>query len=90
MKLNRRINLFLFILVLISCGNRFPERPLIQYTFETKTLEQILAGDAVWSKAHEMKYHFGYWKPSVWVKFDLVNPENEPTDYVLELSYNFV
>ncbi|MGE8723257.1 7TM diverse intracellular signaling domain-containing protein [Leptospira terpstrae] len=90
MKLNRRINLFLFILVLISCGNRFPERPLIQYTFEAKTLEQILAGDAVWSKAHEMKYHFGYWKPSVWVKFDLANPENEPTDYVLELESPWV
>ncbi|EMY68105.1 7TM diverse intracellular signaling domain-containing protein [Leptospira vanthielii] len=86
----RRINLFLFFLVFVSCGNKLPERPLIQYTFETKTLEQILSGTVVWSKAHEMKYHFGYWKPSVWVKFDLVNPINETSDYILELESPWV
>ncbi|MBM9547820.1 SpoIIE family protein phosphatase [Leptospira sp. 201903074] len=90
MILIRRINLFLIVLFFISCANKYPERPPIQYTFETKTLDQILAGDAVWSKAHEMKYHFGYWKPSVWVKFDVVNLDNEPMDYILELESPWV
>lgn len=85
-----RIKLFLFILVFVSCGTKLPERPLIQYTFEAKTLEQILSGTVVWSKAYEMKYHFGYWKPSVWVKFDVANPDNETRDYILELESPWV
>ncbi|MCG6142641.1 7TM diverse intracellular signaling domain-containing protein [Leptospira mtsangambouensis] len=85
-----RIKLFLFLLVFISCGNKFPERPPIQFTFESKTTEQILMGEVLWSKVHEMKYHFGYWKPSVWVKFDLVNPEESTKDYILELESPWV
>ncbi|TGK86174.1 serine/threonine protein phosphatase [Leptospira montravelensis] len=85
-----RIKLFLFILVLISCGNQLPERPLIQFSFENKTLEEIYSDKVVWSKANEMKYHFGYWKPSVWVKFEIMNPENEPKDYILELESPWV
>ncbi|TGL33418.1 7TM diverse intracellular signaling domain-containing protein [Leptospira perdikensis] len=86
----RRINLFLSILIFMSCGTNFPERPLIQYTFETKTLEQILSSGPVWSKAHELKYNFGYWKPSVWVKFDVSNPYEETNDYILELEAPWV
>ncbi|PKA25823.1 serine/threonine protein phosphatase [Leptospira sp. mixed culture ATI2-C-A1] len=86
----RRINLFLFLLVFISCGNKFPERPPIQFTFESKTTEQIFMGGVLWSEVHEMKYHFGYWKPSVWVKFNLVNPEESTKDYILELESPWV
>ncbi|PJZ43854.1 7TM diverse intracellular signaling domain-containing protein [Leptospira brenneri] len=85
-----RINLFLLVFLCLSCGTKFPERPLIQYTFETKTLEQVLSGSAVWSKAHELKYNFGYWKPFVWVKFDLVNSSEEICDYILELESPWV
>ncbi|MCW7483192.1 7TM diverse intracellular signaling domain-containing protein [Leptospira kanakyensis] len=85
-----RIKLFLLIFVFLSCGTKIPERPLIQYTFENKTFEQILLGSAVWSKAHELKYNFGYWKPFVWVKFDLVNPDHETSDYILELEAPWV
>lgn len=90
MILSRRINLFLTIFIFISCGNKFPERPPIQFSFESKATEQILAGEVLWSKVHEMKYHFGYWKPFVWVKFDLVNPEERMNDYVLELESPWV
>ncbi|EKJ85814.1 serine phosphatase RsbU (regulator of sigma subunit) [Leptospira meyeri] len=86
----RRINLFLFLLVFISCGNKFPERPPIQFTFQSKTTEQIFMGEVLWSEVHEMKYHFGYWKPSVWVKFNLVNPEESTKDYILELESPWV
>ncbi|TGL85257.1 serine/threonine protein phosphatase [Leptospira congkakensis] len=85
-----RINLFLSFFIFLSCGTKFPERPLIQYTFESKTLEQILSGTAVWSKAHELKFNFGYWKPFVWVKFDLVNSENRNHDYIVELEAPWV
>ncbi|MCW7492502.1 SpoIIE family protein phosphatase [Leptospira sp. 2 VSF19] len=90
MALIPRINLFIFVLVLVSCGNQLPKRPLIQYTFESKNLEEVISESVVWSKAHEMKYHFGYWKPSVWVKFEVVNSENEPKDYILELESPWV
>ncbi|TGK77557.1 serine/threonine protein phosphatase [Leptospira noumeaensis] len=85
-----RIKLFLLIFVFLSCGTKIPERPLIQYTFESKSLEQVMSGSAVWSKAHELKYNFGYWKPSVWVKFDLINPDPEVRDCILELEAPWV
>ncbi|MCG6153992.1 SpoIIE family protein phosphatase [Leptospira bandrabouensis] len=90
MTLMPRINLFLFVLALVSCGNQLPKRPLIQFTFETKTLEEVLSENVVWSKAHEMKYHFGYWKPSVWVKFEITNAKEERKDYILELESPWV
>lgn len=85
-------NLWLLIVFLsiTSCTSKLPERPIIQYSFQNLTLEQVLSEDVVWSKPEEMKYNFGYWKRYVWVKFELINHSESPSQYILDIESPWV
>ncbi|WP_425593383.1 7TM diverse intracellular signaling domain-containing protein, partial [Leptospira selangorensis] len=81
----------LFAIVSItSCSSKLPERPIIQYSFQNLTLEQVLSEEVIWSKPEEMKYNFGYWKRFVWVKFELINPSESVSQYILDIESPWV
>lgn len=81
--------LFAFTFI-TSCTSKLPERPIIQYSFQNLTLEQVLSEEVSWSKPEEMKYNFGYWKRFVWVKFELINPSETPSQYILDIESPWV
>lgn len=81
--------LFAFFAI-TSCTSKFPERPIIQYSFENLTLEQVLNDEVNWSKPEELKYNFGYWKRFVWVKFELINHSNTLSQYILDIESPWV
>lgn len=75
---------------IISCTSKLPERPIIQYSFQNLTLEQVLNDEVEWSKPEELRYNFGYWKRFVWVKFELINPSESPSHYILDIESPWV
>ncbi|MCW7506159.1 7TM diverse intracellular signaling domain-containing protein [Leptospira paudalimensis] len=81
--------LFAFLSI-TSCSGKLPERPTIQYSFQNLTLEQVLNDEVDWSKPEKMKYNFGYWKRFVWVKFELINPSEFPSQYILDIESPWV
>ncbi|MCW7498322.1 SpoIIE family protein phosphatase [Leptospira levettii] len=85
-------NLWLvFVFLSVSgCTAQLPERPTIQYSFQNLTLEQVLNDEVDWSKPEKMKYNFGYWKRFVWVKFELINPSDVPSHYILDIESPWV
>ncbi|XDD48579.1 7TM diverse intracellular signaling domain-containing protein (plasmid) [Leptospira sp. WS39.C2] len=86
-----KIGFLLFLLFLsTNCTSKIPERPIIQYSFEDLTWEQVLKGDTKWSKPEELKYNFGYWKRFVWVKFDVINPSEAQANFIFELESPWV
>ncbi|EOQ87252.1 7TM diverse intracellular signaling [Leptospira yanagawae serovar Saopaulo str. Sao Paulo = ATCC 700523] len=83
-------SLLFALLLLANCTSKLPERPIIQYSFQDLTWEQVLSGEVNWSKPEEMKYNFGYWKRFVWVKFEVINPSESPSQYILDIESPWV
>ncbi|TGL77233.1 7TM diverse intracellular signaling domain-containing protein [Leptospira jelokensis] len=88
--LRRKWSLLLVFLLLTSCTSKLPERPIIQYSFQDVTWEQVLSEKVNWSKPEEMKYNFGYWKRFVWIKFEIYNPQSKQSESLLELESPWV
>lgn len=90
LKNTKRVLGVVLLVFLSSCSSNFPERPAIQYLFSDQEITQISAKEDGWSKIHEVKYNFGYFRKFVWVKFTVVNVEQTKQNLFLELESPWV
>lgn len=84
MKRKQICSLFLFWFGFFGCRSELPERPPIQYRFGEAELSQILLEKEGWSTKQEVKYNFGYFQRTVWVRFEVINPKSVPLVTFLE------
>lgn len=74
----------------MGCNTELPQRPAIQYYFSNDSFETISEANIPWSEKKNVKYNFGYFQRSVWVRFDVVNSEENPKIQYLEFESPWV